>query len=85
LKLSNIDRAIIPQEKIVGYLLSFKHRDGRSKAEFFTKLGFTTDAWQDLAKALLRHADDKKLPKPKILRSGPAISLKGKLLLRRVK
>jgi hypothetical protein len=43
LKLPNIDRAFIPQEKIAGYLLSFKRRDGRSKAEFFMKLGFTTD------------------------------------------
>jgi hypothetical protein len=36
-----------------------------AKQNFFTKLGFTTDAWQDLAKALLRHADDNELPRRK--------------------
>jgi hypothetical protein len=80
LKLPNIDRAIIPQEKIVGYLLSFKHHDGRSKADFFTKLGFTTDAWQDLAKALLRHADDNKVAKTEDSPFGTRYIIEGEIV-----
>ncbi|MCX6028453.1 MAG: hypothetical protein NT169_04005 [Chloroflexi bacterium] len=58
MKLPNGDRAIVPQQKITGYLLSFNHRDGRSKAAFFSRFGFSADAWQGLAKALRQHAVD---------------------------
>lgn len=80
MKLPDIDRAIIPKGKIVGYLLSFKHRDGRSKAEFFTKLGFATDTWQDLAKALLRHADDNKVVKTEESPFGTRYIIEGEIV-----
>ena len=48
MKLPNYKNAVVSQTKITGYLLSIKHRDGRSKAEFFTQLGFSYDAWEDL-------------------------------------
>ena len=35
LKLPNYENAVVSEAKITGYLLSTKHRDGRSKAEFF--------------------------------------------------
>ncbi len=56
MRLPNYDKAIVPREKIVDYLLSFTHRDGRSKAIFFSGFGFSADAWQTLADALRRHA-----------------------------
>jgi len=44
---SRVDRA-----KIVDYLLSTTHPDGRTKAEFFMRLGFRAERWQELADAL---------------------------------
>ena len=41
MKLPNLEKAIVPREKIVDYLLSFVHKDGRAKAEFFMRFGFT--------------------------------------------
>jgi hypothetical protein len=55
-KLPNYDQATIPKAKITDYLLSTTHRDGRSKAMFFTRYGFSVEAWQLLAQALLNHA-----------------------------
>ena len=46
----------MPQAKIVNYLLSATHRDGKSKERFFTRFGFSIERWGDLANALLRHA-----------------------------
>jgi hypothetical protein len=51
-----LKRQIIPRKKITGYLLSPSHRDGRGKAAFFARFGFTADSWQTLAGALLQHA-----------------------------
>jgi hypothetical protein len=57
-KLPNSDNASLPQEKITDYLLSPSHRDGRHKAAFFTAFGFTLENWQQLATALLHHANE---------------------------
>jgi hypothetical protein len=62
-KLPNHERAVISEKKLTGYLLSFKHHDGRSKAEFFTQLGFTIEYWEELSKALWRHAADNEITK----------------------
>ena len=56
MKLPNHENAVVPQSKVTDYLLSFKHRDGRGKAQFFTRLGFSIDSWETLAKTLLGHA-----------------------------
>ena len=56
MELPNCVRAVVPQEKITGYLLSFAHRDGRAKAAFFTRFGFSADAWRELAAARRHHA-----------------------------
>ncbi len=56
MKLPNYDKAVVPREKIVDYLLSLAHRDGRSKAVFFSSFGFLVYAWQTLAAALRHHA-----------------------------
>jgi hypothetical protein len=56
MKLPNLERAVVPSRKITHYLLSSAHRDGQHKAEFFRSFGFTIEAWEDLATALLVHA-----------------------------
>jgi hypothetical protein len=46
-KLPGLERAVVTREKIVDYLLSPSHPT--SKAGFFTRFGWTSDAWQALA------------------------------------
>jgi len=55
-RLPNYDRAVIPREKVLEYLLSPTHRHGRGKAQFFRKFGFSDAGWDAFAAALLRHA-----------------------------
>lgn len=57
-RVPNHEQAVVPRAKIVSYLLSSTHRDGRSKARFFTRFGFTARAWRVLAAALLRHVTE---------------------------
>ena len=51
-----LEQVVVPREKVEGYLLSFTHRTGRSKAEFFSRFGFVAGSWEELARALVRHA-----------------------------
>ena len=55
-RLPNAERAIVASAKIVDYLLSLSHPDGRGKARFFLSHGFSPDEWQVLARALRDHA-----------------------------
>ena len=54
--LPGIERAVIPRRKVVDYLLSPTHPEGRGKAAFFRHFGFRPEAWDVLAGALRRHA-----------------------------
>ena len=56
MKLPNVDRVIVSRPKLAEYLLSPGHPEGGSKAAFFLRFGFTADAWEELAWALLVHA-----------------------------
>ncbi|WP_129676038.1 DUF6883 domain-containing protein [Candidatus Chloroploca sp. Khr17] len=58
MKLPAYEHAIVPERKMTAYLLALTHRDGRSKAIFFLRFGFTLDNWPTLATALKRHAAD---------------------------
>jgi hypothetical protein len=40
--------AIIPHEKLRDYILSPSHPDGRAKAAFLSRLGYTQGDWQRL-------------------------------------
>jgi hypothetical protein len=55
-KLPNHQNAHASESKISGYLLSSSHAYGRHKTAFFTRFGFSADAWKTLARALLEHA-----------------------------
>jgi hypothetical protein len=78
-KLPNPNQAVVPREKIVEYLLSLAHRDGRSKALFFSGFGFSVDAWQTLADALLRHAADHEVAKIETSQFGTRYIVEGEL------
>lgn len=56
MKLPHPNQIIVPQAKVVDYLLSLTHPEGQSKALFLTHFGSTTDAWNVLAEALRQHA-----------------------------
>ena len=45
--------AQVERAKIIDYLLSIDHPDGRSKAAFFYQFGFSPAKWQILADALI--------------------------------
>ena len=48
--------AVVPRDKVVRYLLSASHADGRHKSAFFTAFGFDARRWEELSAALKRHA-----------------------------
>ncbi len=56
MKLPNAELAEVPESKLVRYLLSLEHEDGRGKAQFFDEIGFRAENWGDLASALRVHA-----------------------------
>lgn len=58
MKLPGLDGAVIASQKITGYLLSATHPNGRHKARYFASFGFSASAWERLAEALLRHANE---------------------------
>ncbi len=53
MKLPGYEKAIIPEEKVMKYLLNLEHEDGKAKAKFFLEMGFDIDS---LTAALLQHA-----------------------------
>ena len=56
--LPNAEEARINREKIIEYLLSESHPDGRAKAAFFAKYGFKVEQWEVLAASLRKHGID---------------------------
>jgi len=57
-KLPNAERAFVEEAKITGYLLSLDNVDGRPKAVFFLRFGFSPLAWEAMASALVRHGNE---------------------------
>ena len=79
-RLPNVERAIVTEKKIVGYLLADTHPDGMSKAQFFRGLGFTADRWQVLAAALRHHATANPMVDKVQTRFGQEIVIEGILV-----
>jgi hypothetical protein len=55
-RLPHLDRAVVPEAKIVNYLLSLRHSGGRAKARFLENFGFRTQDWRVLRDAVVAHA-----------------------------
>jgi hypothetical protein len=79
MKLPNYEKAIVPREKIVDYLLSFVHKDGRAKAEFFMRFGFLAEHWEILADALKSHAAEHEIKKEEASAFGMRYIIEGEL------
>lgn len=58
MKIPGAVQAVVDETKLRGYLLSFEHPVGRSKARFFAALGYDDDNWQELRQALLAFAQN---------------------------
>ena len=56
MKLPNVEKASIRQEKLTEYLLNLTHPDGWGKAKFFIQCGFSPKSPDQLKNALLNHA-----------------------------
>jgi hypothetical protein len=55
-QLPGAENAVVPENKVRNYLLSFSHLEGRSKARFFGDYGFSDSNWLAFASALKNHA-----------------------------
>jgi hypothetical protein len=80
-KLPNQENATVAREKVVDYLLSTTHRDGRHRAVFFGGFGFAPDDWQALAEALIRHASDHEVAKEEDSPFGTRYVVEGIMLM----
>jgi hypothetical protein len=58
MKLPGHESAIVPRSKVEDYLLNLEHPIGGGKAKFFIHFGFHREQWEELAAALLRHAQE---------------------------
>lgn len=58
MRLPNFEEAVIPESKILKYLLDEAHPTGKHKAVFFKRFGFDIERWTVLKIALLQHAAD---------------------------
>ena len=56
----------MPGEKVVDYLLSFIHKDGLAKAEFFTRFGFQVEKREVFAEAVINHARTREVGKKEV-------------------
>ena len=77
--LPGFDRAIVPQAKIIDYLLSPSHPTGHGKAKWFKKCGFTPESWEFLAEVLKRHAATCELAKVEDSPYGRRYTVEGEL------
>lgn len=79
MNLPNHQDALAPEEKITKYLLSFTHRDGRSKAKFFARFGFSADNWSEMASVLKRHAAEHEVSQAQATPFGTRYVVEGSL------
>ncbi len=56
LRLPHAELAVVPQEKLLGYLLNDEHPTGGPKARFFRQFGFNPESAKVFEEALKRHA-----------------------------
>jgi hypothetical protein len=77
MKMPNADTATIARAKVLDYLLAEAHPHGRHKAAFFTRFGFSRDAWQVLASVLARHGAENEVSRTEDSRFGTRYIIQG--------
>ena len=78
-RLPYLDRAVVPEAKIVNYLLSVRHYGGRAKAYFLESFGFRAQEWHVLRDALITHAAANDITAPHQTRFGTRYEIDGPL------
>ncbi len=58
MKLPHAGKARVDRKKILEYLLSVTHEDGRGKALFFERFGFSSQNWKVLSESLRQHGQN---------------------------
>jgi len=79
MKLPNAERATVPEEKIVRYLLNPAHPIGGSKAAFFLRHGFSVLDRAQFASELRRHALENEVSETEQSRHGTRFVVDGPL------
>jgi hypothetical protein len=74
------EQATVFEPKITAYLLSLTHPDGRSKAHFFLRYGFSAARWWVLADALVHHGSTHEVVKQETTPFGTKYVVEGILL-----
>src|SRR5262245_28741553 len=79
-RLAHLDRAGVPEAKIVNYLLSARHSGGRAKARFLESFGFRAQDWHALRDAVIAHAMANDITASHQTRFGTRYEIDGPLL-----
>jgi hypothetical protein len=80
MKLPRHDSAIVPRSKVEDYLLNLEHPIGGGEAKFFIHYGFHREQWQELAAALLRHAQENSITDTLTDADGVTYVIEGELM-----
>ncbi len=79
MRLPSLQKAVIPEAKIRGYLLSASHPYGRHKAAFFSRFGFNAESWGLMAAALRALAEQRDVVRVDDTEFGTRYIIEGKL------
>jgi len=79
MQLPNKEKAYIPPDKLIGYLLSETHAVGKSKAKFFRSLGFDETTVEQLEQGLLAIARTERVKECKVSSHGTKYVIDGLL------
>jgi hypothetical protein len=80
MNLPNAENAKVEKEKITGYLLNSSHPYGSSKANFFTRFGFTVEAWEAFAERLRDQGSNHPVGRVAETSFGPRYNVDGKIV-----
>ena len=79
-RLAHLNRAVVPEAKLVNYLLSLRHSSGRAKARFLEDYGFNARDWRVLRDAIIAHATANHVTASQRTRFGTKYEIDGPLL-----
>ena len=79
-KLPAYEQSVVPARKVIDYLLSSTHPEGKTKAAFFRRFGFTTAQWEVFANALRQHAAQNDVTAVRDTPYGTSYTVEGTLL-----
>ena len=80
MRLPGVESAVVPVEKLTGYLLSLEHPVGRSKAAFYRALGYDETNTDLLAAGLIAIAADNEVVEAEPTPFGTKYAVEGTLV-----